>query len=35
MAGAGKLHPLVATAAVAVIVLSAAGVAAITGVIVA
>ena len=32
MAGAGKLHPLVATAAVAVIVLSAAGVAAITGV---
>lgn len=32
MAGASKLHPLVATAAVAVIVLSAAGVAAITGV---
>lgn len=32
MAGIGKLHPLVATAAVAVIVLSAAGVAAITGV---
>lgn len=32
MAGVSKLHPLVATAAVAVIVLSAAGVAAITGV---
>ena len=32
MAGVSKIHPLVATAAVAVIVLSAAGVAAITGV---
>ena len=32
MAGVGKLHPLVATAAVAVIVLSAVGVAALTGV---